>query len=274
MIPSATAKWGLNSPAERALIALMDWRDDGIILGVRRHGETSVILETLTRGHGRALGLVRGGRSHRQQPTLQPGNRVALAWRARLEDHLGQFTVEPLAMRAAALMEGPSGVHGVQLVAAHLRLLPEREAAPGVYDAVDAMIDHLPEAAHAGELVLRFEIALLEELGFGLDLARCAMTGATEGLAWVSPKTGRAVTHHAGAPWAGRLMPLPAFLSPGANMRADAAALVQAFALTGHFLARNVYEARGLQPPAMRDAFIRACAAALTPAPGAEPALP
>lgn len=252
----------------------MEWRDDGIILGVRRHGETSVILEAFTREHGRALGLVRGGRSRRMQPTLQPGNRVALAWRARLEDHLGQFTVEPLALRAASLMESPAGVHGVQLVAAHIRLLPEREAAAGVYEALDAMIPHLPEALHAGELIVRFEIALLEELGFGLDLARCAMTGATEGLAWVSPKTGRAVTHHAGSPWADRLMALPAFLSPGANTRADAEALLQAFALTGHFLARNVYEARGLHMPPMRDAFIRACAAALTPLRGAEPALP
>jgi DNA repair protein RecO (recombination protein O) len=253
----------------------MQWVDDGIILGCRRHGETSVIVETLTRGHGRVLGLVRGGRSRRLQPTLQPGNRVALTWRARLEEHLGQFTVEPLVMRAARLMEVPVGLHGVQLVAAHLRLLPEREAVEGVFDAVDAMIEHLPQVEEAGELVARFEVALLEELGFGLDLKRCAVTGVSEGLAYVSPKTGRAVTREAGAPWADRLLALPAFMRAGANDRPDAEGLALAFALTGHFLARNVYEPRGLPIPPAREAFIRACAARMLKQPAdAEPAFP
>ncbi|MCU0832150.1 MAG: DNA repair protein RecO [Rhizobiaceae bacterium] len=253
----------------------MHWSDDGIILGCRRHGETSVIVEALTRGHGRVLGLVRGGRSRTMQPTLQPGNRVALTWRARLEEHLGQFVIEPTAMRAARLMDSPAGLHGIQLVAAHLRLLPEREAVDGVFDAVDSMIEHLPDAEDAGELVARFEIALLEELGFGLDLKRCAMTGAAEGLAYVSPKTGRAVTREAGAPWAGKLLALPPFLRAGANERADAEGLALAFALTGHFLLRNVYEPRGLDAPPAREAFIRACTvAALRPQPDVEPALP
>lgn len=236
----------------------MEWHDEGLVLGCRKHGETSVILEVMTRRHGRTLGLVRGGRSRIQQPTLQPGNRIALVWRARLEDHLGMITVEPVSMRAASLMETPSGVLGIQLIAAHLRLLPEREAMPGVFDAVDAMVAHLPEALDAAELMVRFEIALLKELGFGLDLSTCAMTGVREGLAYVSPKTGRAVTQEAGQPWAAKLLALPAFLRAGANMRPDAEMLASAFALTGHFLTRNVYEPRGVETPHARESFVRA----------------
>ena len=238
----------------------MEWHDEGLVLGCRKHGETSVILEVMTSGHGRTLGLVRGGRSRTQQPTLQPGNRVALTWRARLEDHLGMITVEPVAMRAASLMESPSGVLGIQLVAAHLRLLPERESLPGVFEAVDAMVAHLPDALDAAELMVKFEIALLQELGFGMDLTTCAMTGAREGLAYVSPKTGRAVTKDAGEPWAAKLLALPALLRAGANMRPDAEMLAAAFALTGHFLARNVYEPRGLETPHARESFVRAVA--------------
>jgi DNA repair protein RecO (recombination protein O) len=235
----------------------MEWHDEGLVLGCRKHGETSVILEVMTKNHGRTLGLVRGGRSRIQQPTLQPGNRVELTWRARLEDHLGMITVEPVSMRAASLMETQSGVLGIQLLAAHLRLLPEREALPRVFDAVDSMIAHLPEALDAAELIVQFEIALLRELGFGMDLAKCAMTGASEGLTFVSPKTGRAVTKEAGEPWAAKLLPLPAFLRAGANMRPDPEMLSQAFALTSHFLSRNVYEPRGLEMPHARDSFIR-----------------
>jgi DNA repair protein RecO (recombination protein O) len=236
----------------------MEWHDEGLVLGCRKHGETSVILEVMTRSHGRTLGLVRGGRSRIQQPTLQPGNRVALVWRARLEDHLGMITVEPVAMRAASLMETQSGVLGIQLIAAHLRLLPEREALPGVFEAVDSMVAHLPDALDAAELMVKFEIALLQELGFGMDLTKCAMTGAREGLAYVSPKTGRAVTKDAGEPWAAKLLALPAFLRAGANMRPDTEMLATAFALTGHFLASNVYEPRGIDVPHARESFVRA----------------
>jgi DNA repair protein RecO (recombination protein O) len=239
----------------------MEWHDEGLVLGCRKHGETSVILEVMTWHHGRTLGLVRGGRSRKQQPTLQPGNRIALTWRARLEDHLGMITVEPIAMRAASLMETPSGVLGIQLIAAHLRLLPERESLPGVFEAVDAMVTHLPDALDAAELMVRFEIALLQELGFGLDLQTCAMTGAREGLAFVSPKTGRAVTQEAGQPWADKLLALPPFLRAGANMRPDGEMLASAFALTGYFFTRNVYEPRGVEMPHARESFVRAVTA-------------
>ena len=251
----------------------MEWHDEGLVLGCRKHGETSVILEVMTQGHGRTLGLVRGGRSRTQQPTLQPGNRVALTWRARLEDHLGMIVVEPVLMRAASLMETPSGVFGIQLIAAHLRLLPEREALPGVFDAVDVMVAHLPQTLDAAELMVRFEIALLKELGFGLDLQSCAMTGVREGLAYVSPKTGRAVTLEAGQPWAAKLLALPAFLRAGANMRPDAEMLSSAFALTGHFLSRNVYEPRAVDMPHVRESFVR-IVTAIKPEIIAETALP
>lgn len=238
----------------------MEWRDTGIVLGVRRHGETSAILEVMTEQHGRHLGLVRGGRSRTLQPVLQAGNQVAVGWRARLEDHLGQFTVEPVKYHAARLMETALGLSAIQLLAAHLRLLPERESDAGLYRAIVEIIGHLDDPQTTGEFLVHFELVILEKLGFGLDLERCALTGAREGLAFVSPKTGRACTRIAGEPWADSLMTLPAFLSPGANAVADLEALRQGLDLTRHFLARNVWQARGEQEPAARAAFISALA--------------
>src|SRR5690606_28987549 len=148
----------------------MEWRDEGIILGTRRHGETSVILEVMTPAHGRHLGLVRGGRSRRQQPLLQPGNRVELVWRARLDEHLGTFQAEAVELNAARLLDSAHAVFGLQTLAAHLRLLPERDMHAGLYEALVLLIRHLDDAALAGELVARFELMILEELGFGLDL--------------------------------------------------------------------------------------------------------
>ncbi len=239
----------------------MEWRDEGIILGVRRHGESSVILETMTATHGRHLGLVKGGRSRRMQPLLQPGNRVELVWRARLEEHLGAFQVEPLELNAARLLSSAIAVYGIQLLAAHLRLVPERDPNAGLYESLKIITAHLDDPGLAGALVVRFELAVLEELGFGLDLARCALTGVREDLAYVSPKSGRAVTRAAGAPWQDRLLPLPAFLMAGDSQRvAEEAALGEAFRLTGFFLNRNVYEPRGLQEPDARGGFIAALA--------------
>ena len=240
----------------------MEWQDNGIVLGVRKHGETSVILEVMTKDHGRHLGLVRGGRSRTMQPTLQPGNQLSLVWRARLEDHLGMFTVEPIKLYAAQLMQSALGVSAIQLLAAHVRLLPEREADIGIYGALSDMITHLGEPATTAEFLVRFELAVLDRLGFGLDLEMCALSGAREGLAYVSPKTGRAVTHDAGAKWADKLLPLPSFLGRGANIAPDHASLKQAFELTGYFLARNVYEPRGIELPAVRDSFLNALARA------------
>ena len=252
----------------------MEWREDGIVLGVRRLGETSVIVEVMTRARGRHLGLVRGGRSRRQQPVLQPGNSVAIHWRARLDEHMGTFVLEPLVLRAAQLMESGVGLNGVQLLGAHLRLLPERDAHQRLFDGLAILVEHLAEADIAGELMLRFEIALLDELGFGLDLSACAATGQTDDLAYVSPKSGRAVSREAGAPYHDRLLALPAFLvsqkgtgtgtgslesdDPTVAGAASGDRLLDGFALTGYFLDRHVYRPRGLAAPVARAGFLSA----------------
>ena len=236
----------------------MEWRDEGIILGTRKHGETSVILEVMTRAHGRHLGMVRGGRSRRMQPLLQAGNRVDVLWRARLDEHMGLYQVEPLELHAARLFDSACAVYGLQTIAAHLRLLPERDPHENLFETLALLLDHLDEPASAGELVVRFELLVLDELGFGLDLSQCAATGGRENLAYVSPKSGRAVSRDAGAPWADRMLALPAFLRRGSGLRADLSAMEDAFRLTGFFMGRHVYEPRGTTPPEARAGFLSA----------------
>lgn len=236
----------------------MEWRDEGIILGTRKHGETSAILEVMTRAHGRHLGLVRGGRSRRMQPVLQPGNRVDLVWRARLDEQLGAFQVEALELHAARLFDSACAVYGLQTIAGHLRLLPERDPHAGLYETLCLMLANLDAPAAAGELIVRFELLVLDELGFGLDLSQCAATGQREDLVFVSPKSGRAVCREAGQPWAAKMLALPSFLRRGADIRPDLAAMEEAFRLSGFFLARHVYEPRGLEVPEARSGFIAA----------------
>jgi len=235
----------------------MHWTDEAIVLATRRHGESSLILELMTPRHGRHLGLVRGGRSRRRLPFLQPGNSLSATWRARLDEHLGNFTVEPVAERASRLMEGPCGIYGLQLLAALLRLVPERDPHPALYTALAAILDHLADPLVAGELLVRFELEILNDLGFGLDLGRCAATGGNDDLAFVSPKTGRAVSRSAGEPYADRLLPLPRFLTASRDGGPDANALIDGFSLTGFFLARRVYEPRGISEPPERPGFVR-----------------
>lgn len=241
----------------------MQWSDEAIFLGARRHGETSIIAEVMTREHGRHLGLVRGGRSRTMQPMLQPGNRLDVVWRARLDEHLGEYRVEPLTLRAARLMETATAVYGVQALAALLRLLPERDPHPHLFGMLDIVLDHLHEAQAAGELFVRFELAVLNDLGFGLDLAQCAATGTREDLVYVSPKTGRAVCREAGAPWADKMLALPPFLCAGEQRAATSENLADAFRLTGFFLGRHVYEPRGITPGAAREGFLQATLKAL-----------
>jgi DNA repair protein RecO (recombination protein O) len=242
----------------------MQWQDEAIIIGVKRHGETSVIAELMTRDRGRHLGLVRSGRSRAMQPVLQAGNRVEAVWRARLDEHLGEFKLEPIRLRAAKLMETATAVYGVQAMGALLRLLPERDPHPHLFEALDIILDAFDDPSDAGELFVRFELAVLNDLGFGLDLTECAATGGRENLVYVSPKTGRAVSRDAGMPYADRMLALPGFLSEGAASAADRDSMAEAFRLTGYFLHRHVYEPRGLTENAARDGFVQAALKALS----------
>lgn len=233
----------------------MEWSERGLILGCKKHGETSVILELMTRAHGRHLGVARGGRSKTMQPVLQPGNEVEVLWRARLEEHLGVYAVEAAVLRTDMLLSNPQGLHGVNWLGALLRLLPERDPHPGLYDRAHVLLEHLATPL-APALFVHLELALLAELGFGLDLEACAATGARDELIYVSPKSGRAVSREAGAPWAARLLPLPAFLREPPGVPVERERLREAFRLTEFFLIRDVFAPRGLTAPDSRAAFI------------------
>jgi len=234
----------------------MEWTDEGIVLGTRRHGEANAILEVMTRTHGRHLGLVRGGGGSRLRPVLQPGNVVRVIWRARLDEHLGHYTVEPLRLHAASHIGASHVVYGVTHLAALCRLLPERDPHPEVHDQLAAVLDHLEDRVAAGTLMVRFELQMLAELGFGLDLASCAATGTESNLSYVSPKSGRAVSRDAGEEWQDRLLRLPAFVRQVTEPSLDD--LADGFALTSFFLTRHVLEPRGLAFADAREGFVAA----------------
>jgi DNA repair protein RecO (recombination protein O) len=234
----------------------MEWTDDGIVLGTRRHGEGNAILEAMTRDHGRHLGLVRGGGGSRLRPVLQPGNTLRLNWRARLDEHLGNYTVEPLRLHGASQLAASHVVYGVTHLAALCRLLPERDPHPDVHEQLAVILDGLDDRAAAATGMVRFELQMLAELGFGLDLANCASTGSASELTFVSPKSGRAVSREAGLPWQDRLLRLPRFLSE--EGAASLEELADGFALTGFFLARHVLEPRGLAFADAREGFVAA----------------
>src|SRR5580692_9445481 len=175
----------------------MEWTDEGIVLGVRRHGESSAIVELLTRGHGRHLGLVRGGAGSRMRPLLQPGNGVRAVWRARLDEHLGTYVIEGTRLRAANLLLSSHAVYGVTHLASLARLLPERDPHEEIYDQLDRTLNDFDDAGAAAVHLVRFELAMLAELGFGLDLENCVATGGSTELIYVSPKSGGAVSRQA-----------------------------------------------------------------------------
>lgn len=243
----------------------MEWRDSGIVLGARRHGENAVVLEVMTRAHGRHLGVVRNGRSRTMQPVLQPGNHVDALWRARLEEHLGEWKVEPVDLRAATYMHSAVALYGLNHLAALTRLLPERDPHPAIFEALAVIGENLTEAPLAAPLLIHYEIAILAELGFGLDLSECAATGTQEELVYVSPKSGRAVSRVAGEPWRDRLFRLPGFLGGAMVDVPDWAEIEAGFALTAYFMERHVYGPRGLPPPEARGAFIAALKRDLSP---------
>lgn len=223
----------------------MDWRDEGVLLAVRKHGESAAIIEVFTPAHGRHAGVVRGGGGRRFAPVLQPGNQLSLSWRARLEDHIGAFTAEPLRARAPEVMADRAALAGLSATCALLSFaLPEREPHVALYDRSIALFDGL--GAPGWPLAyLRWEMLLLDEMGFGLDLGACAVTGSREDLAYVSPKTGRAVGRAAAGDWASRLLPLPACLL--GQGPASARELAEGLALTGYFLANRLAPELGKQ---------------------------
>ena len=237
----------------------MEWRDEGVILSVRRHGETSAIAEILTAAHGRVMGLVRGGRSKQQRPVLQAGNAVQAVWRARLEEQLGTFTLEPLDLKAGAIMEEPFRLAGLATLTGLSQLLPEREPHPRVYEALRIVLDAIDHDEVWPALLVRWELGLLDELGFGLDLSKCAATGSREHLAYVSPKSGKAVSAEAGEAFRDRLFRLPPFLRDGAGA-ASAADVVDGLKLAAWFLDRHLFEPRGVGFPEQQAWIIRALA--------------
>jgi len=235
----------------------MEWTDEGVVLGAKRHGETSAILELMTHAHGRHLGLVRGGSSARLRGILQAGNAVRATWRARLDEHLGHYAVEASNLRAAGFLSAAHAVYGVIYLAALCRLLAEREPHASLYEALQAILDHLGDRRAAAPMIARFELDFLAELGFGLDLATCAATGAKDDLVYVSPRSGRAVSRGAGEGYRDKLMRLPEFLH-GEDASWTAEDLADAFALTGFFLERHAFAPRGLSLPKARTHLVAA----------------
>ncbi|WP_243613732.1 DNA repair protein RecO [Shimia aestuarii] len=242
----------------------MDWRDEGIVLSCRKHGETSVILDVFTPDHGRHAGVVRGGTSRKMTPILQPGGQVDVAWRARLEAHIGSFTVEPVRSRAAVLSDRMS-LAGLNAVTGLLSFcLPEREPHPKLYKRSEQLLDLLGHGEVWPLAYLRWEQALLEELGFGLDLSVCAVTGATEGLCYVSPKSGRAVSAQGAGEWADRMLPLPPCLL-GQGDAEDEEILI-ALQTTGYFLEQKLAPELGHKPlPEVRGRLVDAFSRRLLP---------
>ncbi len=214
----------------------MEWRDEGALLTMRLHGESSAIIEVFTAAHGRHAGVVRGGASRKMAALLQPGSQLAVSWRARLDDHLGSFTVEPVRARAGVLSDRLA-LAGLNAVCAMLHVaLPEREPHPLLWRNSVALLDRLEAGLPWVPDYLRWELMLLEELGFALDLRSCAVTGSRDDLVYVSPRSGRAVSRAGAGEWAARLLPLPQVLMGQGPATGQEAA--QGMALTGHFLTR------------------------------------
>lgn len=234
----------------------MDWTDRGFVLSVRPLGERDAILSLFTREHGRHPGLVRGGAGRRLGALLQPGNEAHAQWRARLADHLGTYALEPGTAHAALLLAAPRRLAGLSALCALLDLvLPEREPHAALFDGLEILLGILAGDGPWPALMVRFELEVLRDLGFGLDLSACALSGATSGLAFVSPRTGRAVSAEAGAPWADKLLRLPAFLTADGGP-AEAADVLDGFALTGHFIERHILHPQGRGLPAARDRLL------------------
>jgi DNA repair protein RecO (recombination protein O) len=233
----------------------MDWSDEGIFLGAKPLGEANAVAELFTLGHGRHLGLVRGGRSRRLRPLLQPGNRLRVTWRARLSEHLGGFNIELIEAHAARALDDAAALAAIGSLAGLARLLPERDPHPQLYAAALHVIGAFDAPRLWPALLVHWELLLLQELGFGLDLSECAATGSDTELVYVSPRSGRAVSREAGEPYDAKLLKLPAFLRDD-DAAASEGDFLAGFALTGHFLERDVLAPHGLAMPETRERLI------------------
>ncbi len=245
----------LTVTAARVLYSrAMDWTDRGIVLSARRHGESSVILSLLTEAHGRHAGLVRGGQSRRRRGVLEPGNLVAASWRARLEEHLGSYTVELETGHAARVLDRADRLAALTSICATLDCcLAEREPHPALFANTLRLIAALESEAFAALYVV-WELGLLGELGFGLDLSACAATGVVDDLVYVSPRSAQAVSRAAGAPYRDKLLPLPEFLK--GNGGPGPGDILDGLRLTGYFLDRHVFQPQERRFPDARERFV------------------
>ena len=230
----------------------MNWTDEGIILSVRPHGETAAIVEVLSRQHGRYLGLVHGGRSRRLRPVLQIGNHVEASWRARLSEQLGHFTIEPRRSYAGSVLNDPPALMALNWLTTLARLLPERQPHPSLFEVTLFVLSFIEDIEVWPALLVRWEVALLAELGFGLDLSTCAASGSNDNLAYVSPRTGRAVSASAGEPYRDKLLRLPPFLATARAAGVTGEDIRDGFRLTAHFLEHRIYSERGEDVPDVR----------------------
>ncbi|MBM3485472.1 MAG: DNA repair protein RecO [Alphaproteobacteria bacterium] len=234
----------------------MQWSDDAIVLTVRSHGEHGAIASLLTREHGRHAGLLRDGRAKATRGTMQTGNRVAAQWSARLGEHLGTWRCELLRAHAADILGDPLALAALGALAAVAEAtLPERERHAPLFATTAALIEAFAAPGWPAAYV-QWELALLAELGYGLDLARCALTGTVDDLAFVSPRTGRAVSTAAAEPWRDRLIALPRFLAAGGSAAPTPSDIAAGLALTGHFVERHLLVPQGRRLPAARDRFV------------------
>jgi len=256
--------WRYNAP--------MDWQDDGIILSVRRHGETSAIVTLLTHARGAHAGLVKGGYAKRKRAGIEPGNRVHATWRARLVEHLGNFHFETVHSYSAALMDSPNRLAGMAAaLAVCAAALPEREPHPKLYEVMGTLLDameHDDISHHVegwGSLYVKWELGLLQELGFRLDLDHCAATGTTEDLVWVSPKSARAVSRDAGKPYEHQLLALPPFIRNPNGIADTVDEVLQGLKLTGYFLDSHIFMAHQRQMPQARARLMERLARSQTP---------
>jgi DNA repair protein RecO (recombination protein O) len=234
----------------------MQWQDEGVVLTMRRHGESSAVVSLFTQAHGRHAGLVRGGAGRRARPVFEPGNRVRVTWRARLTEQLGAFSAELQRAVAALLLDEPDRLAALGAACALLEAsLPERDPHPLLYSELQTLSDVLIEGKGWPERYVRFELALLAELGFGLDLQACAVTGQASDLAYVSPRSGRAVSRQGAGAYADRLLPLPGFLL--GDEPAGPAQIQAGLRLTGAFLRRHLFDASERAMPAARERLLR-----------------